>query len=104
MQFEACYLSQGMNSGIGATGALGQGLFASNALDGLLEFALDGDFTGLDLPAVEISAVIGQDEFPVLELRDGFGRIGHWKGRSYQGIRRGRTRKRKTHWDILNFL
>jgi len=47
-------------------------------VEGGLKFALDGEFAGLDLPAMEVGAVVGEGEFPVLGLLGcDLGGIGH---------------------------
>jgi hypothetical protein len=38
---------------------------------------LDGGFAGLNLPAPEVSAVVGQGELPGLQSRYGLGEISH---------------------------
>ncbi len=59
-------LGEGVDAGVGAAGALGEDGFAGDVVEGLGEGALDGGEAGLDLPAVEGRAVVGEDEFPVL--------------------------------------
>ena len=61
-----------MNARVGASRALGQWLFAGNAPQRCLQFALDSGFSGLHLPAAEIRAVIGQSELPGLQSSGGF--------------------------------
>lgn len=93
-----------MNSGVGTSGTLGKWSLTGNAAEGRLQFALDGGFPRLYLPAAEICAVIGQGQFPVLEDGLGFGEIGHFWALAYQGTRMGQTRSGKHRWDILSFL
>ena len=57
-------LGQCVNAGIGAAGALGQGSFAGDAAECRLQFALNGRLAGLDLPAAEVGAVVGQSQLP----------------------------------------
>ena len=60
-------LGERVDSGVGASGALGQKLLSGEALDGGGQGALDGRLAGLDLPAVEGRAVIGESEFESAE-------------------------------------
>ena len=60
---KGCDLGEGVNAGVGASGALGQKLLSGEALDGVGQSALDGGLAGLNLPAVEGRAVIGEREF-----------------------------------------
>ena len=62
---ERGYLALGVNSGIGAAGTLGEDSFAGDAVDGVGEFALDGRLVGLNLPAMEVCAIVGEDQLPV---------------------------------------
>ena len=84
-QHEACYLTQRMNPGIGTSGTLRKWSFAGNSAKSRLQFALNGGFPRLYLPATEIGAVIGKRQLPVLEVRRGFGQIGHGGTLAYQG-------------------
>ncbi len=72
LQAKARHLTQRMNPGIGAAGALGQRSFAGHAPQRRLQFALDCGFARLHLPAAEICAVIGQSQLPGLRIRRGF--------------------------------
>ncbi len=58
-------LSQGVDAGVGAAGALRENGFAGDAVDGLREGALNGWEIGLNLPSVVGGSVVGEDEFPV---------------------------------------
>ena len=60
---KGCDLGERVDAGIGASRALGQELFSGEALDGVGESSLDGGLAGLDLPAVEGGAVVGEGEF-----------------------------------------
>ena len=66
LQRETGGLGERMHAGVGAAGALGQGRFADNATESGLQFTLDCEKAGLDLPAGEIGAVVGEGEFPRL--------------------------------------
>ena len=79
MEKEAGDLAEGVDAGVGASGALRERGFAGDAADGGLEFALDGALAGLDLPAAEIGAVVGEGELPVLGLGRGL-RLGVQSG------------------------
>ena len=74
---EAGHLGQGVDSGIGAAGALGQRRFAGDAAESGLQFALDGGLAGLHLPALEASAIVGEGYFPSLERRCGLVLVAH---------------------------
>jgi hypothetical protein len=54
-----------VDAGVGAAGALGQGGFAGDVVNGAGECALDGGEIGLDLPAVVGSSVVSESELPV---------------------------------------
>jgi len=58
-------LSERVNAGVGAAGALGENGFAGDAMDGLDECALNGGKRGLGLPAVVGGSVVGEDCLPV---------------------------------------
>ena len=53
-------LGEGVDAGVGAAGALGEDGFTGDVVEGLGEGALDGEKAGLDLPAVEVGAVVGR--------------------------------------------
>jgi len=63
-QGERGYLGEGVDSCVGAAGALGEDGFAGDVMDGVSEGSLDGWKAWLDLPAVERGSVVGEDEFP----------------------------------------
>ncbi len=71
---EGRYLGQRMHTGIGAAGALGQYIFAGQPSNSRGECALDGGAAGLHLPAGEVGAVVGEDQF---EIAHGWLRIRH---------------------------
>ena len=62
---EAGDLGKGVDSGIGAAGALGKDALADGALDGVAEQTLDGGQVGLDLPSAEGSSIVGEGELPL---------------------------------------
>ena len=59
------HLAERMNAGIGAAGALWEDGFAGDLADGFGECALDGRKAGLNLPTVEVGAVVTESELPV---------------------------------------
>ena len=67
-EFEGGDLAERVHAGVGAAGALGENRLAGEVTEGCRERRLDGGQGGLDLPAVEGGAVVGEDEFPE----------GHW--------------------------
>ena len=62
---KAGHLAERMDAGIGAAGALGQDGFTGDVQEGAGERALNGRETGLHLPPVKGSAVIGEGELPI---------------------------------------
>ena len=54
-----------VNSGIGTSGALRRDVFAGQPSNSGRQGALNGRQPGLDLPAGEVGAVVGEDEFKV---------------------------------------
>ena len=74
---KAGHLGEGVDAGVGAAGTLGEGRFAGDAAQGGLQLALDGGFTGLNLPAPELGAVVGQGELPGLQAGCGLGAYSH---------------------------
>lgn len=86
VQREGGDLGEGVNSGVGAAGALGEHGFAGDVKDGLGQGALDGGEVGLDLPAVVGRAVVGEGGFPV-----GHGCFGRYHGRAIRRGEAGRT-------------
>lgn len=79
LEFKAGDLGQGVNAGVGAARALRERGFTGDAAEGGLEFTLDCELAGLDLPAAEVSAVVGEGELE--GLRNGLDGIGHgWGG------------------------
>ena len=59
-------MSEGVDAGVGAAGALREHGFAGDLVERGGEGALHGGQIRLDLPAVEWRSVIGEDEFPEL--------------------------------------
>ena len=70
-------LAQGVDAGIGAARALGQGRFAGDPAQRRLQFALYGRFARLNLPAAKLGPVVGQGEFPVFSSAAGMDAICH---------------------------
>jgi hypothetical protein len=68
MGFEMRDLAEGVDSGVGAAGAVDGDALLSDFLEGVFEGALDGGDLGLELPAVEVGAVVGDGEFDVLHF------------------------------------
>ena len=62
---EGCDLGEGVDSGVGAAGALREDGLAGDVVDGVSEGSLDGGEVGLDLPTVEGGSVVGEDDLPV---------------------------------------
>lgn len=62
---EGRYLSESMNAGVGASGALGKHGFSRNMADGVGEGALDGGQIRLNLPAVVGGSVVGENGLPM---------------------------------------
>jgi len=58
-------LSEGVDAGIGAAGALREDSLAGDAMDCACEGSLNGGEIGLDLPSVVGSSVVGEGELPV---------------------------------------
>ncbi len=58
-------LGQCVHTGVGASGALGQGLFTGQVFDSGHQCPLNGGTVRLDLPSGEIMAVIGQRELEI---------------------------------------
>ena len=79
MEKEAGDLAEGVDAGVGASGALREDGFPGDVADGFGESALDGWERRLDLPAVEGGAVVGEGELPVLGLGRGL-RLGVQSG------------------------
>ena len=59
------YLSESMDSRVGAARPLGQGGFAGDVVNGAGECALNGGEIGLDLPAVVGGSIVSESELPV---------------------------------------
>ena len=66
-----------MDAGVGATGTLGQRSLAGDTAQSGLQLALDGGLSGLNLPAAELRAVVGQGQLPGLQAGSGLGDVGH---------------------------
>jgi hypothetical protein len=65
VQREGGDLGEGVDTGVGAAGALREDALAGGAVDGVGEQALDGGEVGLDLPSAVRGAVVGESELPV---------------------------------------
>ena len=59
MRAETADLTEGVNSGVGATRAVQRDIFLRQAAQHIDDFTLNGGFIFLDLPAVEIRAIVG---------------------------------------------
>ena len=57
-------LGVGVDTGVGAAGALGEDGLSGDVKEGGCEGSLDGGERRLDLPAVEGGSVVGEDELP----------------------------------------
>jgi hypothetical protein len=62
---EGRYLSEGVDAGVGAAGALGEHGFAGDVMNHVGEGALDGRQVGLNLPAVEGGSIVAEGYLPV---------------------------------------
>ena len=71
LRFEMGDLREGMDAGIGAACAVDEDFFLGDLAGGFSDGALDGRLAGLDLPAVEGGAVVGDGEFEVAHCDDG---------------------------------
>jgi hypothetical protein len=58
-------LGEGVDAGVGSSGALREDALAYGAVDGVGEEALNGWQAGLNLPSIEGCAVVGESELPV---------------------------------------
>ena len=83
LKSDAGNLSQCVHAGIGAARSLGQGRFAEDAAKRGLQFALNGGFARLNLPAREVGSVVSDGELPRLRFlrrilfQYGLGGVGH---------------------------
>ena len=59
VRFEMRDLAERVNAGIGAAGAVDGDRFLGDLAEDVVEGALDGGQAGLELPAVEVRAVVG---------------------------------------------
>jgi len=76
LRFEMSDLSEGVDAGIGAACAVDEDFFLGDLAGGFGDGALDSRLAGLDLPAVEGGAVVGNGEFEVAHWRWGDYRMG----------------------------
>ena len=58
-------LSERVNAGVGAAGALGEDVFSGDVADDVGERSLDGRQLGLNLPAVVGASIVGESYLPV---------------------------------------
>ena len=58
-------MSERMDAGIGAAGALREGLFAGEVFESGHQRPLNGQSVGLDLPSGEIVAIVCEREFEI---------------------------------------
>lgn len=103
-QGKAGDLRQSVDTRVGPARPLWQWSFPRDAAERRLQLSLDGWFAGLNLPAAEIRAVIGQGQLPGLCLFLEFGRCSHLEVLALQGTRRRPSRGPMRQWDILSFL
>ena len=61
---------RGVDAGVGATGSVDSEIFAGEFAEDVNESALNGGLAGLDLPAAEVGAVIGEGELDVAHERE----------------------------------
>ncbi len=67
---EAGDLREGVNAGVCAAGALGKNALAGDPGDGVGEVSLHGGESRLDLPAMQVGAVVAEDRLPERHLLD----------------------------------
>ena len=97
-------LGEGVDSGVGAAGALREDGLSGDALDGLGEGALHGGEIGLDLPAVVGGSVVGESGFPVRhgDVRT-VSRVARWvlveRGVAFEG--RVESEMRRKGWGLI---
>lgn len=77
LQSKTRNLAQCMDACVGTSRTLWQWSFAGDPAEGLLQFALDGAFTRLNLPASELRAVVCKGKFPGLRSRNGLVEMSH---------------------------
>src|ERR1700723_4209377 len=84
MGFEMRDLPERMNSGIGAAGPVNRDSLLGDLLQRVLDGALNRGNFRLELPAVKLRAVVGDDEFNVLHCAEGLshGGLGKSGGRT----------------------
>ena len=63
-EIEAGNLREGVDTGVGAAGAGGEGAFGRNAKESVRKMLLHGGEAGLDLPAVEMAAIVTESAHP----------------------------------------
>ena len=65
LRFEIRDLGESVDAGVGAACAMDEDFFLGDLAGGFGDGALDGRLAGLDLPAMEGGAVVGDGEFEV---------------------------------------
>ncbi len=65
LRAKAADLAQRVDAGVGAPGAVELHIFLRDAAQHVHDFALDGRFVCLNLPAVEVRAVVGDGELEI---------------------------------------
>jgi len=63
VRFEMSDLAEGVDAGVGASGGVDGEVLGGEFAEDVNESALDGGLAGLDLPAAEVGAVVGEGEF-----------------------------------------
>jgi hypothetical protein len=61
-------LTEGVDAGVGAAGAMHDNSLLRNFARGGIDFALNRREAGLELPAVEVGAIVSDGEFDVSHL------------------------------------
>jgi hypothetical protein len=61
-------LTEGVDAGVGAARAMHDNSFLGDFASGGVNFTLDSREPGLELPAVEVGAIVGDCEFDVSHL------------------------------------
>ena len=86
LRFEMGDLAEGVDAGIGAACAVDEDFFLSDLAGGFGDGALDGRLGGLDLPAVEGGAVVGDGEFEVAHCEVELSHGGRHRGTKTQSF------------------
>ena len=83
VQGKAGNLTESVDAGIGAAGALGQDALAYGAMNGIGEQTLDGGQIGLNLPAMVRGSIVCEGELPVRHGDAYLPQPASWLGTSY---------------------